>query len=101
MPLEVREEVLGSQVDDEGGEGPRLVEGVVDEKTTWSQKERERERERERDRQTKAEREMNKETGRKYRERDRERKMGRERDNQIRKRKTEESEVIRVEDGHL
>lgn len=29
--LEVREEVLGTQVDDEGGEGPRLVEGIVDE----------------------------------------------------------------------
>lgn len=32
--LEVREEVLGSQVDDEGGERPRLVEGIVDEEAT-------------------------------------------------------------------
>lgn len=32
-PLEVREEVLGPQMDDEGGDGPRLVEGIVDEET--------------------------------------------------------------------
>lgn len=31
--LEVREEVLGPQMDDEGGDGPRLVEGIVDEET--------------------------------------------------------------------
>lgn len=29
--LEVGEEVLGTQVDDEGSDGPRLVEGIVDE----------------------------------------------------------------------
>lgn len=29
--LEVREEVLGTQMDDEGGDGPWLVEGIVDE----------------------------------------------------------------------
>lgn len=32
--LEVREEVLRSQVDDEGGERPRLVEGIVDKEAT-------------------------------------------------------------------
>lgn len=32
--LEVREEVLGSQVDDEGGERPWLVEGIVDKEAT-------------------------------------------------------------------
>lgn len=31
--LEVREEILGTQVDDEGSDGPRLVEGIVDEET--------------------------------------------------------------------
>lgn len=31
--LEVREEILGTQVDDEGRDGPRLVEGIVDEET--------------------------------------------------------------------
>lgn len=31
--LEVREEVLGTQMDDEGSDGPRLVEGIVDEET--------------------------------------------------------------------
>lgn len=29
--LEVGEEVLGTQMDDEGSDGPRLVEGIVDE----------------------------------------------------------------------
>ncbi|TNN40921.1 hypothetical protein EYF80_048913 [Liparis tanakae] len=32
--LEVREEILGTQVNDKRSEGPRLVEGVVNEKTT-------------------------------------------------------------------
>lgn len=32
--LEVREEILGSQVDDEGSQGPRLVEGIVYEEST-------------------------------------------------------------------
>lgn len=31
--LEVGEEVLGTQMDDEGSDGPRLVEGIVDEET--------------------------------------------------------------------
>lgn len=33
LNLEVREEILGTQVDDEGSDGPRLVEGIVDEET--------------------------------------------------------------------
>lgn len=31
--LEVREEILGTQVDDEGSDGPWLVEGIVNEET--------------------------------------------------------------------
>lgn len=37
--LEVSEEVLGSQVDDEGGESPRLVEGIVNKEATCGKEE--------------------------------------------------------------
>lgn len=37
LPLEVREEILGTQVNDKRSEGPRLVEGIVNEKTTCSE----------------------------------------------------------------
>ena len=44
LPLEVREEILGAQVDDKWSEGPRLVEGIVNEKSPCRQmKEGERE----------------------------------------------------------
>ncbi|KAF0031375.1 hypothetical protein F2P81_015930 [Scophthalmus maximus] len=38
--LEVGEEILGTQMDDEGSDGPRLVEGIVDEKTPCSERKR-------------------------------------------------------------
>lgn len=38
LPLEVREEILGTQMNDKRSEGPRLVEGIVNEKTTCSEK---------------------------------------------------------------
>lgn len=39
--LEVREEILGTQMDDEGSEGPWLVEGIVDEETPCRREDRE------------------------------------------------------------
>lgn len=36
-PLEVREEILGTQMNDKRSDGPRLVEGIVNEKTTCSE----------------------------------------------------------------
>lgn len=37
QPLEVREEILGTQMNDERSDGPWLVEGIVNEKTTCSE----------------------------------------------------------------
>lgn len=44
MVLEVREEILRTQVYNKGSDGPRLVKGTVNEKPTYSE-ERSRERE--------------------------------------------------------
>lgn len=41
--LEVREEILGTQMDDKRSDGPRLVEGIVDEETTCSERKVEQE----------------------------------------------------------
>lgn len=43
LPLEVREEILGTKVNDKRSDGPWLVEGIVNEKTTCSKTERQRE----------------------------------------------------------
>ena len=45
MVLEVREEILRTQVYYKGSDGPRLVKGTVNEKTTYSEERTERERE--------------------------------------------------------
>ena len=37
LPLEVREEILGTQMNDERSDGPWLVEGIVNEETTCSE----------------------------------------------------------------
>lgn len=37
MVLEVREEILRTQVNNKGCDGPRLVKGIVNEKTTYSE----------------------------------------------------------------
>lgn len=37
LSLEVREEILGTQMNDKRSDGPRLVEGIVNEKTTCSE----------------------------------------------------------------
>lgn len=46
--LEIREEILGTQVDNEGSNGPWLVEGIVNEKTTCSDRKEQRQAEQER-----------------------------------------------------